>query len=421
MIKNYQHKYLYLSIFLICLLSRLLFKLISGYNNFELFGDSTRYDMLSDRILEGNFDLDIVAFIVAPLYPYFLVLCKWVAVENWELLAVSSQFLLVSLSSVYIYKTAYLIFKSTEVAIISALIFIIYPMTLWYNFTLTQETLFQSFFIIFCFHFLELLNTHTVKSTILASVFFALAFLTKSHITVLLPILLGILLIRIKFSKTALFVIVILISTIPHGLVNKKLHGVYSFSSYGSNSLLVAGYSDETYPCLNSGFKFFRTNQQKTCDLDLIFHQPYITEGFGNINALPIYERNRARQKVAFSWIKENPIKFIKLKLNGLIRFILPGLDFRIYKFSTWFLSLIIGMLIYIPAYITLWHAVKRDFWQHVLPISLIITIAIIFLVFYPQQRFRVITLEPMLIIYASFVYWKLLKPKLRFLNIESN
>jgi 4-amino-4-deoxy-L-arabinose transferase-like glycosyltransferase len=370
--------------------------------------------MLSDRILEGNFDLDIVAFIVAPLYPYFIALCKLIASENWELLAVSIQFLLVSLSSVYIYKTAYLIFKSTEVAIISAVIFIIYPMTLWYNFTLTQETLFQSFFIIFCFNFLELIKTRTVKNTILASIFFALAFLTKSHITVLFPIILGILLVKIGFRKTVLFALIILIFTIPHGLVNKKLHGVYSFSSYGSNALLVAGHSSETYSCLNSEFKPFRTSQQKGCDLDLIFHKPYFTEGFGNVNALPIYERNKMRQKIAFSWIKENPIKFIKLKINGLVRFILPGLDFRIYKFSTWILSLLIGLLIYIPAYIILWQALKKDFWQHVLPVSLIISIAIIFLVFYPQQRFRVITLEPILIIYASFFYWKLLKPKFK-------
>ena len=175
----------------------------------------------------------------------------------------------------------------------------------------------------------------------------------------------------------------------------------------------MAGHSDETYPCLISDFKIFRKNQQKGCDLDLIFHKPYITEGFGNVNALPIYERNKIRQKIAFYWIKENPTKFINLKLNGLVRLIIPGLDFRIYNFSTWIMSLVIGLLIYIPAYITLWRSLKKDFWQHLLPISLIISVAIIFLVFYPQQRFRVITLEPLLIIYASYFYWKLLEPRL--------
>ena len=46
---------------LLCLVSRIAFKLISGYDNFQLFGDSVRYDNMSNDILAGDANMDIVA------------------------------------------------------------------------------------------------------------------------------------------------------------------------------------------------------------------------------------------------------------------------------------------------------------------------------------------------------------------------
>jgi len=414
MLKKHQLNYIYLTIFLICLLSRLLFKLISGYDNFELFGDAPRYDMLSERILDGNLNLDLVAFLPAPLYIYFISACKVISPIQWETIVVSLQFLVVSLSSVYVFRLTYLFSKSFGQSVLAALIYIIYPYTLFYNFTISQETLFQSFFIIFLFYLFLFQHNDSIKNLVTASIYFALAWLTKSHITILLPFLAIIIFKNSNILKALLFFFIIFLFTIPHGLINYNLHGVYSFSSYGSNSLLLAGHSDETYPCLTDEYYNHPELKDEVCNLNIIFHEPYMLKEFGNINSLPMKERNRKWGVASIYWIKNNPSKFIELKLNGLKRFILPGLDYRIYSFRNWLISIILGLLIYIPAYYILLQKLKEKFWIHVLSLSIILTIGIIFLCFYPQQRFRIITMEPLLIIYASFFYWKILSKKRR-------
>ncbi len=62
------HKFTFIYLFFATFISRYLFKWISAYNNFELFGDSVRYDILSDRILNGNHNMDFTAFVISPLY-----------------------------------------------------------------------------------------------------------------------------------------------------------------------------------------------------------------------------------------------------------------------------------------------------------------------------------------------------------------
>ena len=97
------------SLFFLCLLVRILFKVLSGYDNYELFVDAHRYDILSTQILQGNYNLDIVAYLSAPLYSYTLAVTKLLSSHYWQAIAVGYQFILISLSTVYIYKiTVYL-------------------------------------------------------------------------------------------------------------------------------------------------------------------------------------------------------------------------------------------------------------------------------------------------------------------------
>lgn len=405
MLKKQSDLKAFIIIFVGTLFSRIIFKVISGYDNFELFGDSTRYDMLSDRILSHNYDLDIVAFIPAPLYPYLVALSKIISANYWQEIIVGLQFIMVSISSFYIYKITKLLFKSNAQSYLAAILYILYPMTMWYNFTICQETIFQSLFIIFIYYFLLFINVNSRKNLILASSCFALALLTKSHITILFPFLAIILFYKTSLSKTLQFFFVIFLFTLPHGLVNYKIHGVYTISSYGSNSLLLAGHSDETFPCLiNSQFA------QDGCNLNVVFHKPYVYKDFGNINGLPIYERNKMWRKAVLSWIKSHPKKFLQLKLHGLKRFVMPGVDSRIYDFKKWLVSFLMGLLIYVPGYLALFKMLKLNFVDHALSLSILVTIFTIFIVFYPQQRFRFITLEPLLIVYASYYYWQAIR-----------
>lgn len=395
----------FIILFVSTLITRVLFKVISGYNNFELFGDALRYDMLSDRILSHNFDLDIVAFIPAPLYPYFIALCKIMSATYWQVWVVSIQFILIGFSSFYIYKITKLLFTSSSQAYFAAFLYLFYPMTMWFNFTICQETVFQSTFIFFVYFFLLFIKESHLKHLWLSAVWFAIAFLTKSHITILLPFIALIIFFKSDIKKSLSFFLILFIFAIPHGFVNYKIHSVFTLSSYGSNSLLLAGHSDETFPCLMDPHF-----AQDGCNLNVVFHKPYVYKEFGNINGLPIYKRNKMWRKAVLAWIKSNPKKFIALKVNGLKRFLLPGLDHRIYDTKFWLISLIMGLLIYIPAYVIIYKKAKENLLIHSLTISVILNIFVIFIIFYPQQRFRLITLEPLLIIYASYFYWQLIK-----------
>ncbi len=396
-------------VFFLCLLVRVLFKVISGYDNFELFGDSYRYDNLSQQIVGGNYNLDIIAYISAPLYPYTLALCKWISIGHWQEIAVGFQFLLIGLSSVCIYKIAYLLFQKRALSLMTGLIYIFYPLTLWYNFTLTQETSFQAYFIFFIYFFLVHLRSDRSRDTILASCFFSLALLTKSHVIILIPFLLWMMYKTTSPKNILLFLICVFVFVLPHGLVNKRIHNVFTISSHGNASLFLLGHSDETYSCFTNPERVGDNNVARICDPSFVFDKEYVFAGYGKVNAGSPRIRNEMRLKIALNWIVDNPKKFFALKFFALKRYLLPGLDWQYYSRPVWLISFVSGLLLYLPAYVFLW-VHRRQWKKHALLLSLIVTIAIIFFVFFPINRFRVITLEPLLAVYAAPFYLSIIK-----------
>lgn len=379
----------------------MLFKLISGFDNFELFGDALRYDFLSENILNGNQNLDITAFVTAPLYPYLIALFKIIGGEYWQLLAVSYNFILVSLSAVYIYKISMMLFKQSGWSYLAVIIYIFYPLTLWYNFSITQETSFQSYFIIFSYFFILFLEKNSWKHVLLSATFFSLAALTKSHIQLLIPFILILSWYYTAVRKMLVFMVLLLLFQLPQAYLNWYNHGIFSYSSFGDGSLFLAGHSAATYPCLSKEIEKFPDIKAQGCDLDIIFHPPYKFDNYGQVNVLPVNERNRIRYQIAWEWIRTNPDKFLELKWNALKRFVIPGLDSRIYDSFKWWVSLLSGLIIYLPAWIGIYFALRKNDPASKYILSVYLVIAIIFIVFYPQNRFRVITLEPLLIVYS--------------------
>jgi len=402
------HRRIAYFLFFLCLCVRVLFYVLSGYDNYELFEDSYRYDNLSTQILQGDYDLDIVAYLSAPLYSYTLALFKIISSNYWQSIAVAFQFFLISLSAVYIYKITYLLFKSKIQGLTAGLMYIFYPLTLWLNFTFTQETTFQAYFIFFSYYFLVTLKQKKPLALNLSTVFFLLALLSKSHILILVPFISLIYLVNKNLKYALVFPLLAFIGTIPHGLVNLKLHDIYTFSSHGNASFFLLGHSDETYYCLTETAGELGEFSVYGCDPSFVFDTSYVHSVHGEINKLPVRQRDQIRKTIAFDWIKNNPSKYVDLKLIGLERFILPGLDRRQYRSSYWLLSMIVGLLIYLPAYYHLYRKLIENWREHLLVPSIIIVIGAIFIVFFPVNRFRVITLEPLLIIYASsyFIRW---------------
>jgi len=404
-------------IFLCCLTSRILFKVLSGYDNFELFGDAKRYDLLSNDILVSDGNMDIVAYLAAPLYPYLLAGLKTISFEHWQWLAVGLQFLLVSYSAVCIYMISKKLFNNRYGAIISSLVYIFYPLTLWYNFTLAQETCFQSFLIIFCYHFINFQEDRNSKSLLLAACFFSLSLLTKSHISLLLPFMLLYFAATKQIKAFAIFVTVVLLFSLPHGLKNLKQHQIYTLSSHGNATFFLLGYSDHTYDCILHDPGGAGRFAAEGCIPHFIFDRTFDFGKYGLVNQLSVKARNKMRFQMALDWIKENPAKVLELKAYGFKRFLMPGLDYKLFNFRYWLMSFISGLLLYIPGYLGLYQAMKIPSWNHLLMISLILICAAIFIILIPVNRFRIITMEPLLCVYAGKIYYSVLAKVFRNFN----
>jgi hypothetical protein len=403
------HKFTYFILFFATFISRIVFKLISGYDNFQLFGDSVRYDILSDRIINDDHNMDFIAFIISPLYPYTLAVFKWLFSENWQTSAVIFQFFLVSLSTVYLTKTALLLFDK-QVAIITGVTYILYPFTLYYNFTLSQETSFQAYFIISIYFLLKYLHHKQLKSLIISAIFFSLSFLTKSHALLYAPFI-AILIFFYQSTNYLNFIgakhimiygFICLLFTLPGGLANLNIHNTYTLSGMGAKTFFHNGNSQQNYD-----FVFNNVGLNNDDELAFIFDTNYIDAKYGAINKLPHVIKQDYHFELALAWIKNNPNEFFRLKLYSLYRFFSPGVT---NKHGT--LKLLIGLIISLPlflvSYLSIYYNLRNNFSKHAWIFFLQISMLIFFLVFIPQTRFRVITLEAFYIIYFAFFASKL-------------
>ena len=94
--------------------------------------DEQRYLILSDQILTGNFDLDAGSFLCAPFFPYFLAGLKYVSTNHWYELLFILQVFVSSLCVFSFYKIGLYLFENKNIALISALIYAVYPDTFVY-------------------------------------------------------------------------------------------------------------------------------------------------------------------------------------------------------------------------------------------------------------------------------------------------
>ncbi len=384
---------------------RYIFRLVHPADNFELFADSYRYDILSDRILSGNYDLDFIAFIIAPLYPYTMAAFKFIFGDFWMSFLEGYQFFIIALSGVALFKLTRLLFKTKSVSWLATFIYLVYPFTFYYNFTFTQETCFQAYFVIAMYFFVLYKEQLNIKALTLSSLFFSLSFLTKSHILLYAPFLAFILLFangKLSFNKrlshVILFTSICLLLTIPHGLVNKKIHGIYTFSSLGLTTFFHNGHSQYYYDYL-----FGEPTENPNEYLNYIFNPDFEFDGYGKINSLPHKEKGPIHFQLALEWIKENPSKNLKIQWHNVLSFLRPGLSYGRYSFGMWLMGIVCSLPIYLLGYYGIYLGFKENRFKHLWIVFLIFTIFCFYFFFMAQNRFRSISLDAFFIVYASY------------------
>ena len=401
------------TIFIVSLVVRLIYCFAMPI--FKVRLDEQRYDILSDQIINGNYNLDAISFICAPFVPFFLALIKCISVSYCREIFFICQCVLSALSVVYVFKLTDLLFRNKQISTIAAWFFCFYPMGFYYVKNIGQETAYQSFLIMSVYFLVRFGELKNKRDLIISAILFSLCFLTKGIILFWSPFIVYFIFEikafnrQQKFVNALIFSSLCLLFTLPFGFYNLQKHGVYTFSSDGIGHYLWFGNSELAYQQEYMGRTYgvnTAGNVRDTAKLIYDMSPPNVSmETYQN--AFVSYPSERERQAIfkrnALNWIKNNPERFVELKINGVIRFILPGVNYKIYPLSIWLFSLIIFVPFYFLAYWGIFQSFKIDFEKHNWILTLILAMFLFSTLFAFGTRFKTATLEPFYIIYAAF------------------
>ncbi len=425
-----KNKQLFL-IFSISLIVRLLYCFSTPFFNVKL--DEQRYDILSNQILNGNFNLDAISFICAPLLPFFLAIIKLISINYWQEIMFVFQSFLTALSVVFLYKLTDLLFKNRQISTIAAWFYCFYPMGFYYVKNIGQESFYQSFLIISIYFLIKFSEINHKKDLIISAILFSFCFLTKGIILIYAPFIVFFIFkikqlnLKEKFSNTLIFSCLCLILTMPFGFYNLQKNKVYTFSGDGLNTYFWFGNSAFGYQRDILGSLNFANNKTINSTINDTIKSVEIIDTAKLIydmsppnvsldtykKAFDLFPSEQERQAIfnrsAFTWIAQHPNQFFELKLHCFIRFFLCGLNYKIYPLSIWLLSVVIFLPLYFLAYQGIFIAVKTDFSKHNWIAGLMLTLLLFSIVFSFESRFRTITLEPFYIIYAAFSAYRIL------------
>jgi hypothetical protein len=391
-------------IFILFFLTRYLLLIFSGKDNYELNIDSLYYNDQSNEVLKGNFNLLRHLYIIAPFFSYFQALVKFIFASHWMVVLEFLQISIASVSGIYLYKLTNQIFRKNQTAILASILFCFYPMTFWWVGTFTQDIWFQSFLIIFFYYFIKSLHENSLKLLIISSLIFCLTFLTKSHIllfSIFIPIIIllkkNIIFIQ-KLKFIFIFTAISLTSTLPYGIYNLVVNDTYVLSSSGLGGTFITGNNNDAY--LSHIKRDEITSEQKA---RFQYNKYLIMEELKpKIKNKTPKEIQQIYLSAGLDWVKKNPKKAIELKLDHATRFFTPGVSKYWHGFDKWLVVLIITAPLYFFAYISIFQGIKNNIRENFWILSLMSSLFIFTTVFYYSGRFRVITLEPYYIIFAS-------------------
>ncbi|MFM1800283.1 MAG: hypothetical protein RLZZ117_2561 [Cyanobacteriota bacterium] len=397
-------------IFALALLARVLWALFSGLGP-EAGVDFDRWDAFSSAILQGRFNLETTVvhdpnldtrlFIAAPLYPYALALAKLVFQGQWFAGLGIIQILISSISVVYLAATARLIFKSRAVALTAGVVYALYLPTLYYAQLPSQESLFQSFFVISFYGLCRYNTFRDWRSLLFFSLFFTLALLTKSHVILMVPLVCALVVfcqpsVTRALAHVAIFLGIIALLTLPYGLYNLRVNGVYVISTSGSGGHFLTAHNDDFYTWL------IRTPPKGTPEFERLADLRF--SAFSK-QGIPNDASHKERQSIylrrGLDWIAANPSKALKLRVHNLLHYLQPGYSLRFQSFRNWLVALVFNVPIYILAYIELIKQLKTPR-RHLPAYIVFVTMLLFVLIFYAQNRFRLITIEPIYVLYAA-------------------
>lgn len=370
--------------------------------------DSREYVDLAERALEGNFDFSVGRFIRSPLYPLFLSVNMILFQNEWMLFAIAWQIIFATLTGLVLCSISYKLFSSKPVMLITGALYAIYPPTLYYVYSISTETLYLLFHVTSFYFLLRLFKEQKLKFALGYGISLSLAFLTRSEIALFAPFLILLLVYHFHESPSFLAKSAILIAatlfliSLPWGLTNLSIHDSYIASSNGgkyvfylSNSPL--GYADAVdIPALGTAEHDLLLDQYSVYNPEIDF-----------ILKLPQKEKQQAFFFTSLNWIRENPGKFIAIKLTNLRNFFTPGVVFGHHDTRVAWLMFIVCLPFHLLFYGGLILALRTSpLKNHLWFIAFYLSMIGFLIVFLYTARFRAYSIEVYYLLYTGmFAY----------------
>lgn len=388
-----------LLLFFTHLITRSIFVLIVGFdNNFNHQPDSFELVKMADDLIAGDWSFSWERFIVSPLFPVVCAGFKLLFGTGWAAALTVFQVVLAAVSGVYLYRLAILLLGNARTALLASLLFAVFPLTLWFVHTFSQESLFQSLLIITIYHLVKAIRTNQIEHLVLAAVLFSITYHIKSHILLFAPFIPLLLYrsgnINAWLVRSFLFASICVLSGIPFGLHQLKVNDTFVFSSNGAGFQFYMGNSE-------MGYRTIVDVPKKGTEAAWQMKQPDAVGYFNDIDrfkeimALPQAEKQKECFREGVAWIRANPGKATELKLYNTFFFLMPGVSFRHYDLKPWLLSFLLSFPLYLAAYSGLLIQLRHDPKRARPILYLFLSMLIFSVVFYVQNRFRTITLEP--------------------------
>ena len=387
-------------------LVRVLFVAFFPSSSFDFFpNDSREYVELADKALAGNFDFDIGRFIRSPLYPLVIAAHKVVFAAYWKIALIISQIILSVLTGVFICKISRLLFNNETVVLLTGCMYAIYLPVFYYVYSFTSETLYLFLNVGSMYFFLRILDNASVKNVLSYALFFSLAYLTRGEILLFLPFAFLIILWIYQNGKKKVaevyagIILTWLLVTLPWALVNLQLHNEYLTSSNGgkyvfylSNSAL--GYAEvvEIPPAGTVGSHA------------LLNDYNYFNPDYDSLIGLSANVKQNAFFNSSLSWVKQNPYKFVKIKLWNAINFFSPGLTIAHHPIKIWTLMFIVTLPFHLLFFVGLFLAIRTSsVTNHFWIIGYFFSILFFLILFLYTARFRAYSIEVYYLIYAAY------------------
>ena len=409
LLTEFSNKTKYIHFFYLSLSIRLIYFIFANITNINPADccDWSRYDQLSSQILDGNFNLDAGAFITAPFFPFFVSVIKYLSNDYAIVIIQLIQIVISSLSVFVLVKSSELIFKNKQISTIVGLLFSFYPFTFWYVIYLGQETFFQSFLIFCIYYLLKFLENKKTFDLIKFSLLFTLAILTKSHLLLFVPFL--VIMFIIKFNNIfnalknfSLFFALLILLNSPFSINNYIYNGYHVLSTTGYGFHFLVGHNDQFYKMVTN------PPGKETQEYKDIWGMNYKVLNETEEKNLTHKKLDKKRLIKGIEWILDDKSKSLHLFLINTKNFIQPGFNKLHHPDLKWFISFLISTPIFILAYFGIVKNIFFYFKNHLIIISLFLTMLVFSSIFYSQNRFRVITVEPFYIIYASYSLHKI-------------